>query len=215
MSTAVEIDVDWAGLTAFERGQMYEQARQIENRFSPRDRSNVAGVFANLAISALVHDARTDGRGAISVVPKDVTAPDDQYRDDLGTVMAFDLMLEGDPWTLPGVRAAWAKVRRDLEEEREPNVWDSTERVSIRAVRKGGCSNTLTTVLQRSPPRPSRSEVLSVGARGLETEATGDSGPRQASACSGPSAGRDARRQRVEIRTPSYARARSPIAIAI
>lgn len=98
---------------------MYEQARQIENRFAPRDRPNVAGVFANVAMSALVLNARTEGQGVTSVIPKDVTAPDDHYRDDLGTVMAFVLILEGDPWTLPGVRAAWAKVRRDLEAERD------------------------------------------------------------------------------------------------
>ena len=119
MSNVIEIDVEWAELTAFERGQMYEQARQIENRFAPRDRPNVAGVFANLAISALVFNARTDGRGVTSIIPKDVTAPDDHYRDDLGTVMAFVMVLEGDPWTLPGVRAAWTKVRRDLEAERD------------------------------------------------------------------------------------------------
>lgn len=128
MPNVIEIEVDWARLTAFERGQMYEQARQIENRFAPRDRQNVAGVFANLAISALVFNARTDGQVVTSVIPKDVTAPEDHYRDDLGTVMAFVLILEGDPWTLPGVRAAWTKVRRDLEAERDrtfgtrPNV---------------------------------------------------------------------------------------------
>ena len=119
MSNTFEIDIEWDDLTAFERGQMYEQARQIENRFAPRERTNIAGAFANLAISALVFDARTDGSGVISVIPKDVTAPDDHYRDDLGTIIAFTLVLEQEPWTLPGVRAAWAKARQDLKAERD------------------------------------------------------------------------------------------------
>jgi len=118
MANFIEIDVEWGDLTAFERGQMYEQARQIENRFAPRDRPNVAGVFGNLAVSALMFDAETMLLSK-SYVPKDVTAPDDQYRDDLGTIMAFVLMLEEDPWTLRGVRAAWTKVRHDLEAERD------------------------------------------------------------------------------------------------
>jgi hypothetical protein len=115
----IGIDVTWSALTPFERGQMCEQARQVENRFAPRERPNVSGVFANLAISALLFDERHEGRGPLSVIPTDATAPDDHFRDDLGTVMAFVLILEGDPWTLPGVRTAWATDRRDLEAERD------------------------------------------------------------------------------------------------
>jgi hypothetical protein len=53
------------------------------------------------------------------MIPKDVTAPDSHYRDDLGTIMAQVMILEGDPWTLVGVRKAWAKVLQDLQDERD------------------------------------------------------------------------------------------------
>jgi hypothetical protein len=114
----IELQVPLEDMTAFERGQLYEQARQIENRFAPRDRPNVSGVFANLAISALMHNP-AERYASTSAIPKDVTAPDEHYRDDLGTIMAQAMILEGDPWTLPGVRAAWAKVIRDLQDERD------------------------------------------------------------------------------------------------
>ena len=119
MGASFEIEVAWADLTAFERGQMFEQARQIENRFARRERDNVSGAFANLAVSALVFDPERDTARTVSVIPKDVTAPDDHYRDDLGVIMANALMLEGDPWTLPGVRRAWEKVRTDIATERD------------------------------------------------------------------------------------------------
>jgi hypothetical protein len=57
-----------------------------------------------------------------TVVMKDETAPSDQYRDDLGTILAFLLPIADDPGTLPAVQSAWKKVIDDLVAERDRSV---------------------------------------------------------------------------------------------
>jgi len=118
----INLEVPWATLTAFEKGQLYEQARLLAEKFRPRGNQNVAGVFANISTTALIFDwalSKTGSTHIGSSVPIDPTTPDDHYRDDLGRIMAFVAALENDPGTLPGVRTAWAKVREDLATERD------------------------------------------------------------------------------------------------
>jgi hypothetical protein len=115
----ISVSLPWGQLGELERGQLYEQARRLGQRYD--DRPNVSGVFFNIAVAALVVRLRVgDGEGRIlNVVSKDPTAPDSHLRDDIGTAMAFIKTLHDDPGTLPGVKAAWAKVLEDLRWERD------------------------------------------------------------------------------------------------
>lgn len=58
-----------------------------------------------------------EAQGVESVVPTDWTTPSDQFRDDLGTAVAFILRLTEDPTTLPAVRAWWTDVMEDLKRQ--------------------------------------------------------------------------------------------------
>lgn len=119
----ITVSLPWESLSEMERGQLYEQARRLGELFEPRERLNVAGVFQNIATSALFIRAEAVPPGRIShAIPKDVTAPDSHLRDDLGTLMAFIKQLHDDQGSLPGVRAAWGRVLEDLRAERDSVV---------------------------------------------------------------------------------------------
>jgi hypothetical protein len=106
----IEIDTTWLYEPSDEeRRQFHAQARSLGERFETRDRQNVSGVFFNLALSAIVItplplQGGARARASGSVVPTEWTTPADQFRDDLGTIVAFLLPLLEDPGVLPGRR---------------------------------------------------------------------------------------------------------------
>jgi hypothetical protein len=111
----IEVDMSWIrDLTDAERAQFSKQAMELGAHFEPRDRHNVTGVFLNLGTAAMVIGPQSPGTGPVhSLIPTEWTTPDDQFRDDLGTIVAFVLRLAEDPTTLPAVRAGWSKVMAD------------------------------------------------------------------------------------------------------
>jgi hypothetical protein len=113
----IEVDMSWIrDLTDEERSQFAKQAMELGRQFEPRDRHNVTGVFLNLATVAMVIGPQTAGSGPVgSSIPTEWTTPSYQFRDDLGTIVAFVLRLAEDPTTLPAVRAGWTRVMGDLK----------------------------------------------------------------------------------------------------
>jgi hypothetical protein len=106
----IELRLPLEELSDIERGQLYEQARKLGDIFlDDRMRQTIGGVFLNIAGAVLI-----SGEPVTHVVPTDYTAPDDQHRDDIGTLMAWLIAMRDDPGTLRGVRAVWDKALTDL-----------------------------------------------------------------------------------------------------
>ena len=113
----IEVDMSWVReLGDSERAQFSKQALELGALFEGRDRHNVTGVFLNLGTAAMVIGPQGPGAGPVtSSIPTEWTTPKDQFRDDLGTIVAFVLQLAEDPATLQAVRAGWSKVMNDLK----------------------------------------------------------------------------------------------------
>jgi hypothetical protein len=115
----IEVDMSWIrDLTDAERAQFSKQALDLGAHFEPRDRHNVTGVFLNLGTAAMVIGQQSLGTGPFhSSIPTESTTPDDQFRDDLGTIVAFVLRLAEDPTTLRAVATGWVSVMADLKRQ--------------------------------------------------------------------------------------------------
>jgi hypothetical protein len=87
----IEVDMPWMReLSDSERAQFHQQAMALGRHFQRRDRHNVTGVFLNLGTAAMVIGPRAPGVGPVkSSIPTEWTTPEDQFRDDLGTIVAF------------------------------------------------------------------------------------------------------------------------------
>jgi hypothetical protein len=115
----IVVDMGWIrDLNHAERAQFAKQAMDLGAHFEPRERENITGVFLNLtSVGLWLSVGAKEAQGVESVVPTDWTTPTDQFRDDLGTAVAFILRLTEDPTTFPAVRAGWSEVMDDLKRQ--------------------------------------------------------------------------------------------------